>query len=413
MKVINTESCTLVIDEPNNKVIKIFKPYWMKKCPWMIKNEVRALKKLKESKHVPNFISSDENSVTMEYAGSISTSTNEVRNPYDKYDVRHYEHIPDNFEEQVEEILNDLEKAELRHSDINGQHFLIKDGVVNLIDFELSLEFEEPEPKGYPQTQGIEAKTRNIDEPIDDKLMAHRAIENLRGKGIQKIYSALGKLKNRNQYHELPFKIPQKVDRRYLTSRIEMLESVYDFNHAVIKDGKRTLKGKTGIDLGCNIGGLTFALAMKGAKMTGVDIIKENIDIANACEDYYCLNTKFINSDIVDYVNDMPECFTTDFCLLLATWHWIVRQHGLKIGTDILKKISHSCDTMFIEITFGEEEGLNGTGETMVEAKLTNEKELIDFIIKNTEYNEVKKIGTCIGWGNRPTFICTKLNQKK
>ena len=30
--------------------------------------------------------------------------------------------------------------------------------------------------------------------------------------------------------------------------------------------------------------------------------IQEFIDVANACEEYYCLNTKFIQSEISDYV---------------------------------------------------------------------------------------------------------------
>ena len=63
---------------------------------------------------------------------------------------------------------------------------------------------------------------------------------------------------------------------------------------------------------------------------------------------------------------------------------------------------------MFFEINFGHEEGLVGSEETMEELGITNEQALKDFIIKHTEYKEVKKIGTCIGWNNRPTFMCTK-----
>ena len=410
MEVISTESCYIVIDRENDKVTKIFKPYWMKKCPWMIKNEVRALKELKESRHVPNFISCDENSVTMEYAGSVSTATKYVKNPHDNYDVRNFEHIPDNFAEQVEEILNDLEKANLRHSDINGQHFLIKEGVVKLIDFELCIEIGQPEPKGYPQTQGIEAKTRNIDEPINDRLMAHRSIKNLMGEGLYKIHSAIGKLQNRNQYHELPFKIPQKVSRIGLAQRVEMLDEVYDFNHAIVKNGKRVLKGKKGIDLGCNIGGLTFSLAMKGAEMTGVDLDQKFIDVANACEEYYRLNTKFITSEISDYVLNSKFGLTDyyDFCVFLATWHWVVKMKGNDVGIAVLDRISKACDVMFFEINFGHEDELVGTEETMKDLGLINEKALREFIVKHTDYKEVKNIGTCVGWNNRPTFMCTK-----
>ena len=78
------------------------------------------------------------------------------------------------------------------------------------------------------------------------------------------------------------------------------------------------------------------------------------------------------------------------------------------MGIRVLKKISKTCDTMFFEINFGHEEGLVGSEEAMKEVGLTNEQAVIDFIKKNTDYTEIKKIGNCIGWNNRPTFICSK-----
>jgi len=392
MKVISTDSCCVIIDKANNRATKIVNAYWMKKCPWIIDNEVRALKKLAHSKHFPNLISFDENSITMEYGGAVSTVSKYIKNDRKDWDVREFVEIPDDFEEQVNEILDELEEAKLRHSDINAGHFLVKDGIVKLIDFELCLEFNEPEPKNYMQTQGIEAKTRNIDEPVDDRLMAKRTIQRFKG-GINKINTLLGMLPNRLQYHELPFNLIQKADRGYLKERIKMFKEAYDF------------KGKKGLDLGCNIGGITFSLAINGAKMTGVEIKPSNIAIANACEEYYCLNTKFIEDNIVDFVKDLEHY---DFCVFVATWHWIVKQEGLEKATEVLKRVSENCDVMFLETNFGHEEGLTGSEETMSDNGLDSESKLIEFIIKNTEYNKVKNIGTCIGWNNRITFMCSK-----
>jgi len=401
MKVITTDSCYVIVDKINNRAIKIVNSYWMKKCPWIIKNEVRALTRLADSIHFPNLISYDENSITTEYAGAVATASKYIKNPTNNLDVREFVEIPDDFEEQVNVILDELGKANLRHSDINGGHFLIKDGIVKLIDFELCLEFGEPEPKNYMQTQGIEAKTRNIDEPIDDRLMAHRTIQRFKG-GINKINNLLGTLPNRLQYHELPFNLIQKANRGYLKERIKMFKEVYDF------------KNKKGLDLGCNIGGITFSLAINGAKMTGVDVKPKSIEIANACEEYYGLNTKFIENNIVDFClkdtkirNDM-DIEHYDFCVFVATWHWVLKQEGLKKATEVLNKVSEKCDVMFFETNFGHEEGLTGSEETMVEAGLNSEAKLIDFIIKNTKYNKVENIGNCIGWANRPTFMATK-----
>jgi 2-polyprenyl-3-methyl-5-hydroxy-6-metoxy-1,4-benzoquinol methylase/predicted Ser/Thr protein kinase len=389
MQIISTEGCDVIIDKKNDKVIKIIKPYWLKKCPWIIKNEVRALTKL-NSKHFPKLIDYDENSITMEYAGKTALSATEKIPPQDQ---REFDMLPNDFEKQIKEILDELEKANLRHSDINHTHILVKDGIVKLIDFELCLEKGEPEPINYMKTMGVEAKVRTIDEPVDDRLMAERTIEKFKG-GFQKIYDLIGKLPKRLQYHELPFNMIQKADRKYLKERIEMMKVVYDF------------KNKSGIDLGCNIGGVTFSLALEGSKMVGIDIDKRLIDIANACEDYYKLGCKFIEGNITKKIWEEGEHY--DFCILLAIWHWIVKQEGEEVGKQLLKKISEKCDTMFIEINFGHEEGLTGSEETMEEIGLTNEQAVIDYIKKYTDYTEVKNIGKCIGWNNRPTFFCSK-----
>lgn len=393
MILIETEGAWSIIDKSKGTYTKIIKSYWLKKCPWIISNEVRALTKLK-SKHFPKLISYDENSFTTDYCGKVVAPKSAIK---PRFDGLEFAEIPNDFEEQVNEILDELEKANLRHSDINFTHFLIKDGIIKLIDFELCLEYGEPEPKNYMKTMGIEAKARNIDEPVNDRQMALRTIQYIKG-GIQKIYDMIGKLPNRLQYHELPFKLMQKADRRYLQERVEVLSSVYDF------------KDKTGLDLGCNIGGVTFSLAIKGAKMTGVDVVPELIEIANTCEEYYKLGCFFYESNIIDFLElDTPNWhYHFDFCVFLATWHWLVRQTNLETGIKILKKISEYCDTLFFEINFGFEEGLTGTGETMIEAGLTDEQKVIDFIKKHTDYKEVKVIGKSIGWGNRKCLIATK-----
>ena len=393
VKIIENPSSLIILDKDNNKVTKIFTPYWNKKYPWLLKNEVRALKKL-DSKHFPKLISYDDNSIVMEYAGETITKYKGLKkNPHNKWDEREFSDAPEDFEKQVEEILDELQKANLRHSDINYTHFLVKDGVVKLIDFETCIEYGEPIPKNYIQTMGIEAKTRNPGEEIDDRLMAHRTIKFMKD-GLADIHKAISKLPKGKQYHELPFEFKQKADRRFLKERIELLESVYNF------------EGKKGLDLGCNIGGISFSLAIKGAKVTGVDNSKQSLAVANACEKYFDLGTKFVEADITDYcLNNKKEY---DFCIFLATWHWIVAKDGLKKATEVLNKVSKDCEVMFIETNFGHEEGLVGSEEVMSNAGIIDEKKLIEFIKKNTEYNKVENVGKCIGWGRRSTYFCSK-----
>jgi len=339
-------------------------------------------------------ISYDDNSLTTEYAGeTISKYKGLKKNPHNKWDEREFSDMPDDFEAQVEEILDELEKANLRHSDINCTHFLVKDGIVKLIDFELCIEPGEPLPKNYMSTMGIEAKTRNIGEEISDRIMAERTLKFFKD-GLKEVSEAINRLPKGMQYHELPFEFKQKADRRFLKERIEMFESVYDF------------KGKKGIDLGCNIGGITFSLAIKGAKVLGLDNGKHFLDVANACEKYYNLGTEFVKADITDYCLNNKKHY--DFCVFVATWHWVLVKDGLKKATEVLKKISEDCDVMFFETNFGHEIGLTGSENAMSDVGLDSPEKLIEFIKKNTEYTKVENIGKCIGWGRRISWLCSK-----
>ena len=193
MRVIETPSSLIIIDKENDKVTKIFSPYWITKYPWLIKNEIRALSKL-NSKHFPKLISYDENSIVMEYAGETITEHKGItKNPNNKWDQREFGYMPDDFEEQVEEILNELEEANLRHSDINYVHFLTKKGVVKLIDFETCIEYGEALPRNYMNTMGIHAKTRNANEEVNDRAMAARTMKFFK-KGLSKIQEEINKL---------------------------------------------------------------------------------------------------------------------------------------------------------------------------------------------------------------------------
>lgn len=393
MRIIETPSSLIVIDKEKDRVTKVFTPYWNKTYPWLLKNEIRALSKL-NSKHFPKLISYDDNSITMEYAGETITTQKGVKtNPHNKWDEREFSDMPDDFESQVNEILDELEKANFRHSDINYVNFLVKDGVVKLIDFETCIEVGEPLPRNYMSTMGIQAKTRNVGEEINDRLMAERTIKFFKN-GLKDIQKEIDKLPKGLQYHELPFEFKQKTDRKFLKERIEMFTSVYDF------------KGKEGIDLGCNIGGVTFSLAMKGAKMTGVDNGVHFLNVANACEKHYNLGTEFVEADITNYCLNNKKHY--DFCVFVATFHWIVAKEGIEKATEVLNKISKDCDTMFFETNTGSEPGLVGSEEVMQEAGLDTNEKLIEFIKKNTKYTKIENIGKCIGWNNRISWFCSK-----
>jgi len=96
--------------------------------------------------------------------------------------------------------------------------------------------------------------------------------------------------------------------------------------------------GRKVLDVGCNIGGLSFFLLQHGANVTGVDINKQAIDIANKISyfEFPGRDIKFICSSMSDIDSLKLPKFHTAF----------VNQsiyHATPSGEEVLEKISSLC----------------------------------------------------------------------
>ena len=127
------KGATSVVNKSNGKIIKkqvSFNDYSL------IENEARILKKC-ISKHMPKLFSSDSDSLEIEDCGDHLTSNN----------------IPEDWKNQLIEIIEDLEDAGIKHNDIKVDNLMVKDNTIMLIDFGWAT-FKKEETSGLPDCLG-------------------------------------------------------------------------------------------------------------------------------------------------------------------------------------------------------------------------------------------------------------------
>ena len=103
----------------------------------------------------------------------------------------------------------------------------------------------------------------------------------------------------------------------------------------------------TVLDVGCNLGYISFSLAPHFFKVTGVEYFKEYYEICNEinkCNNQIC---QFFFDDF--FANYKLEIFGADVCLLFSVTHYLVASRGLSEAKSVFADICHHYNYLIVE----------------------------------------------------------------
>jgi len=359
---------------------KCFRQKWLDSYPWMISNEARGLKVM-NGVHAPRYICHDATSVTMADAGVHLTAAN----------------MPDDWDEQIGTIIQVLKKAGIRHNDIIPRNMMVKDGHITLIDFSMSTFIDGPFPSPWPNKRLLKIIQRD-----GDAVMLRRAINFILGrqkewKELQQAIADLGTKRAPGSttrpgwlYHDVPFNIEQIAHRKHTSKRAAAMANVYDF------------AGKTGLDLGSSVGGMSFWLNRFGATMTGIECDPQAVGVAKALRRYYAL-------DNLDFRFNRTKKFLKqnhryDFVCYLSTFMWVLKEEGLEDAKESLRRIGQITDTLFFETSHGDAMA----GGAVIKAGLDDKDKMNKLVRECTGLTKMKEIFIDKGWNNRRLVMFTR-----
>jgi SAM-dependent methyltransferase len=110
-----------------------------------------------------------------------------------------------------------------------------------------------------------------------------------------------------------------------------------------------TVKARTAVDIGCNVGFFSGQMAKRGISTLGIEMDSRYFRIANYWRRRLEIsNLGFLNMAVsVDTVALVPDA---DAILLLSVWHHWVRYFGLENATRLLSEIWRRCNkVLFFE----------------------------------------------------------------
>ena len=100
------------------------------------------------------------------------------------------------------------------------------------------------------------------------------------------------------------------------------------------------VRGKSVLDLGCNVGTMSYRFSQNGAIVTGVDYDDASLDVANIVYPH----VKFVNQDInIEFIKSLPYY---DVIVWVSQFMWMVKQYGIDYALDCLWEIGRHCNTL-------------------------------------------------------------------
>jgi len=152
------------------------------------------------------------------------------------------------------------------------------------------------------------------------------------------------------------------------------------------------VKGKTVLDLGCNVGTISKRLHELGAKVFGVDYDDASISVARQ----YNPGPQYFTETIdLPFIRSMPHY---DVIVWVSQFMWLAKQKGLEHALDCLWEIGKHCDTLIFE-TAGRDDGSAPIDYS--------QEEVFDLLCANSIFRSIEDTGQWNDlWTPRNVFVC-------
>jgi len=156
------------------------------------------------------------------------------------------------------------------------------------------------------------------------------------------------------------------------------------------------------LDIGCSVGGISIGLGLLGAlEVIGIDYDKSAIALARAMAEKYAVSNVRFQAAFLENVR-LPE---VDIVVWLSQWMWVVKQHGLDKGLDLLFEVPYQTGAPWMVFESAASDGLGAIpGAT--------QHDIENWLRSWSPYARVENVGPFAdGWRppgqERMVFVCT------
>lgn len=161
--------------------------------------------------------------------------------------------------------------------------------------------------------------------------------------------------------------------------------------------------GRSGLDLGCSVGGVSFGLVALGASMYGYDHDSTAVAVANRHATEHDLDAWFTVADLADddaWSSILEQRF--DFAIWLANWMWVAKAAGIDTAKQRLADLCEAVPVLAFETAQGAGGSMAGT------FGMVSDHDVVELLV-SAGYTDTTRVGPVVdGWHGRSLFIARR-----
>lgn len=196
-------------------------------------------------------------------------------------------------------------------------------------------------------------------------------------------------------YHPIPF-----YEFRDLSTQVKP-ETPYQ-RLGMILEQYPSVEGMRVLDVGCNVGFFSLSLARRGAFVTGLDIRKEYVEIANRVSEIYSVPLTVIQSEV--NANVILEQEPVDLAICFSVLQWIAKTSGFDEAVRVLGALSERAANLCFDVAVN-------SGKACFTCDAGDELNFVrDLLQRSTAYKEIVHVGDVHPYGSdiRHVFFCRR-----